>query len=92
MLLIRAIRTEPLSETDQSYDVAVFVNAIPIWRGKVSGHNRSDGWAVLAGHIAHKAGIQSLEQRHALESGLQGIYDVIAPVCPACARPLWKRR
>lgn len=42
-----------------SYEVVVRVNDQVIWEGKVGGHDRKDGWAVLLNQVAWVAMEQS---------------------------------
>ena len=47
------------SDVSASYDVEVRINRNPLWRGKVNGHNRKDGWPALLktiGIIAEQSG------------------------------------
>jgi hypothetical protein len=37
------------------YDVEVRINHTPIWRGRVTGHNRDDGWPTLLRMVAEQA-------------------------------------
>lgn len=87
MLLIRAIRVEDTAEGTAKYDVAAFINARQIWQGFVGGHHRSDGWAVLAGHISRAAGLQCNELKRSIEESLK-IATGEAVHCPACNRLL----
>lgn len=88
MLLIKAVN---LSRTGEvcNYEVEVFVNVRQIWKGEVQDHSRSDGWPVLAGHIARAAGIQSPEERQAIETALRNIKPEDGLIhCPACHKIL----
>jgi len=34
------------------YEVGAWINDTPIWKGRVEGHRRADGWAALVRRIA----------------------------------------
>jgi len=86
MLLIRAIQVESVNGVC-TYKVAAFINARPIWEGLVGAHQRSQGWAVLAGHIAHAAGLQTPEQKRTIEESLKLVAGEEIR-CPACNQVL----
>ncbi|VVB51701.1 Uncharacterised protein [uncultured archaeon] len=86
MLIITA---QQVQNTDGicAYVVKAFINTRPIWEGTVGGHIRSNGWPVLAGHIARKAGLQSPEELRTIEQSLKVAVDGLKH-CPVCDRIL----
>ncbi|SRR6266568_310354 len=93
MLLIRAFQRKNTNGICE-YEVAVFINTRQIWQGTVGGHRRDQGWAVLAGHIAHKAGMQSPEERDTIEDTLKVIHEsrgLMQMHCPTCDKILNQR-
>lgn len=86
MLIIRAIQVKNVEGVCE-YKVAAFINAQKIWQGTVGGHTRSQGWPVLASHIARVAGLQSQD---AIEDALKSIDESGDGLvhCPICNRIL----
>lgn len=50
-LIITARNLSGLADTSD-YEVGAWINDHPIWKGRVTGHHRAEGWAVLARMIA----------------------------------------
>lgn len=55
MLIVELIREAPASVSPASYTAVVRINRDVIWRGRVEGHNRADGWPALLRQLADAA-------------------------------------
>lgn len=55
MLTIRVHNDDTGTEESANYNVRVSVNGKPIWQGRVTGHDRKEGWPELLRQIATAA-------------------------------------
>ena len=54
MLLITFTNDTTGSEKVGNYDVAVYLNNTVIWRGRVEGHERGEGWQGLVEQLSRE--------------------------------------
>jgi len=52
MMYIRLHNDGTGDERTGNYDVEVLINSILVWKGKVEGHCRTDGWRALVADLA----------------------------------------
>ena len=84
MLTVRIINDGEGVDWNASYDFYVFVNGKEIHRGKVSGHNRDDGWATLLKMIAN--GFCECE-----ETEIARYHGTRPDVCLTCYKPPFEK-